>query len=79
MQVVAVIESRFEDLGICRVSRDGIVVDNGIECAAGSDPTVNRLPDFFTLFTVVSGSLIRCQRAADDLDAMRMRSFDHLL
>src|SRR2546427_9802526 len=79
MQVVAVIESSFERFGIRRISRDGIVIDNHIECAAGAYPAIHGLPNFLAFFTVISGAFIWCQRAANDLDSVSVRSLDHLL
>jgi len=79
MQVVAIIESRFEDFRIRRITGDGIVVDNDIERTAGPDPAIDGLPNFFALLAVVSGAFVRCQRAADHLDAVRMRPLDQLL
>src|SRR5580704_1733035 len=64
--------------GIIRILRDFVEVYNSVECAARTDPGIYSLANGLAILACVGGADVGCQRASDHLDAMRVRTFDHL-
>src|ERR1700722_16757627 len=79
VQVVAGVELRANFLRVARVARRRFEIHHRVERAAGSYPGIQRPADRFAILSGVSGAAIRRQRAADRLDAVRVRLVDDLL
>src|SRR4029077_2468768 len=78
VQVVALVEIGANPLGVVRIAHHRIEIHYGVECAGGPDAAVHGLPHHFAGFTVVGRPFVWRQRAADHLDAARVRPFDDL-
>jgi hypothetical protein len=77
--MIARVVSGQEGVGMIWIPDRGLEVDDAIESAAGANPVIHGLADCFAVLRVVAGAMVRCQRTADDCDAMSVRAHDHLI
>ena len=77
--MVAVIIGCRKGVGMLWISNGSVKIDNAVECAASADPIVDLQSNCFALFGIVSCTAIRCECAANDRNAMRMRTNDNLI
>src|SRR6185503_1417030 len=79
--MIAEIELRMQAIGMARIARQLVEVDNRIEVSGGSNPLIHGLPIGLNLRPgmVVLGSHERHDGGANYLDSMRMSTGDNLL
>jgi len=76
--VVAGIELRPQPFGVVSIACGSFKIDDAVISSAGANPVIDSFADRFAALSGGTGSLVRRQSAADDLDTECVRPLDDL-